>query len=178
MGLLNVLEEQSSFGFTGKVNLLSSSNDQFLGVVFLEDGILVGAKYQKRVGRKALYEIVFQDLDSSDEFKYIVEPEIISEENKMFKYELSQFKTDLKELYEKYQASKNLRPPENLKLVVNSEIIHNNAEVTPIEFELLKTIVDTPLVSEIYKLCPLLEMEITLALVELRRKKAIKVFQS
>ena len=35
---------------------------------------------------------------------------LISEENKMFKYELSQFKTDLKELYEKYQASKNLRP--------------------------------------------------------------------
>ena len=77
--LLEVLKEQASFGFTGKVNLLLVSNGQFLGVIYLHEGFLVGANYGQLSGKNALFNMIFEDVESVSHFKFIVEPELVGE---------------------------------------------------------------------------------------------------
>jgi hypothetical protein len=62
--------------------------------------------------------------------------------------------------------------------VIAPEIVVNKDEVTYSEFKVLEVMTVYNKVSDIYEHCGLEEFEITQALVDLRRKKAIKVFQN
>lgn len=81
MALLEILKDQSAFGFTGKINVLIKSSGQFYGVIFQNEGYIVDAHVQNLRGMKALYRLIFQDVESDDYLKFIVEPELLSEEN-------------------------------------------------------------------------------------------------
>jgi len=76
--LMEVLKEQAAFGFTGKVNLLLNTNGQVQGVVYQQEGVIIGANYGQLKGRKALYKMIFEDVESAQYFKFIVEPELLS----------------------------------------------------------------------------------------------------
>ncbi len=176
MGLLEVIKEQVGFGFTGKINILTERS-QFLGAIFLNDGQIVGCEYQGSTGLRSLKKAVFEDLKSKIFFKFIVEPEVISADHIHFDVGLDELKKQIQTDFERYQESMKFKPPGDIHLLVSPEIVLNHEQINYAEFQILKTVTEYSKVSDIYNHCMLEEYEITQALVELRRKKAIKVFQ-
>ena len=175
--LIEVLKEQASFGFTGKINILSKDNGQFLGVIFQQEGLIVGAQIRELKGKKALFKMIFDDVESHDLFKFIVEPEVVSQDIMTIKLSVDEIKAEAQTHFQDYLSAKKLRPAPHLNLVIDPEVIVSKDELTVHEFEVLSVITEWSKVSDIYKSSKLMDFEITHALVSLRKKRAIKVFQ-
>ncbi|PIP91139.1 MAG: hypothetical protein COW01_05665 [Bdellovibrionales bacterium CG12_big_fil_rev_8_21_14_0_65_38_15] len=174
-GLLNILEEQSAMGFTGKINVLLQKNSQSFAVVLMLEGQLIHCLGANKSGEKAMLDLIFQDVSSTYDFKLVVEPEVVSAEEGIFTWSVSDLKKKSRNVYENYLKNQKLRPPNNLKLLVNADFIIKGSDVLHHEFDVLSTISDYSRVQDIYENCALLEYEITHALVSLRKKGAIKV---
>ncbi|MDO9181277.1 MAG: hypothetical protein Q7U04_02660 [Bacteriovorax sp.] len=175
---MEVLKDQAAFGFTGKINLLLASNGQFQGVVYQHEGFIVGAHYGQLKGKKSLYKMIFEDVESAARFKFIVEPELIAPEFFSIKMSFDEVKFEAQGIYQKYIQARKLKPNASLRLVVDPEIIINSTEITSDEFDILSVLAEWCTVADIYKYSRLMEFEITNALVSLRKKRAIKVFQN
>lgn len=176
MSILEILNDQSAFGFTGKINILVKSNGQLYGTIYQEEGFIIDAATSGMTGVKALLRMIFIDVDQSDFLKYIVEPEVLGDEHRRMKMTYENLKKDAEKHFQSYLAAKKLRPPSHLKLVIDPEIIVDHSQISPEEFDVLTLLSEWCLVSDIYKYSKLLEYEVTNALVTLRRKKAIRVF--
>lgn len=176
--LIEILKEQASFGFTGKINLLSKDNGQFLGVIYQQEGILVGAQIKELSGKKALLRMIFDDVESNQDFKFIVEPEVLAAEVMTMKISFEEIKLLAQKHFQEYVAAKKLRPANHLKLVIDPEVIVSKEDITPTEFDVLTVISEWCNVTDIYKYSKLMDFEVTQALVSLRKKRAIKVFQN
>ena len=176
--LIEVLKEQSSFGFTGKINVLSKETGQFLGVIYQQEGLIVGAHVKELKGKKALLKMIFDDVESNENFKFIVEPELIASELMSLKVTFEEIKTEAQTHFQQYLSAKKLRPAAHLKLVIDPEIIVSKDDITAQEFDVLAVISEWCNVSDIYKYSKLMDFEVTHALVSLRKKRAIKVFQN
>jgi hypothetical protein len=176
--LIEVLQEQASFGFTGKINILSKDNGQFLGVIYLKDGLIVGSQLKDLKGKKALLKMIFDDVEANENFRFIVEPEIIAPEMMSVKITFEEIKQEAQTHFQQYVSAKKLRPPSHLKLVIDPEIIVSKDDITSQEFDVLSVISEWCNVVDIYKYSKLMDFEVTHALVSLRKKRAIKVFQN
>ena len=175
MSLINSLSEQATFSFSGRINVLHAKTKQFLGSVHMVDGIIVDASYKGGDGKNSLFKILIEDMTDELPLKFVVEPELI--ENGSFSYRVEEFKKDARVHYEKYLAARKLSPPLNIKLIVDGEFVLHGENIDTIEFRVLKTISDYSRVDEIYKESGLMDYEVTNALVSLRKKGALKVFQ-
>lgn len=176
--LIEVLKDQASFGFTGKINILSKENGQFLGVIYQQEGMIVGAQIKELKGKKAVFKMIFDDVESHELFKFIVEPEVLNPESMTVKISIDDLKIEAQKHFQDYVSAKKLRPAPHLKLVIDPEIIVSKDDLTVQEFDVLSVITEWCKVSDIYKYSKLMDFEITHALVSLRKKRAIKVFQN
>jgi hypothetical protein len=176
--LIEVLKEQASFGFTGKINVLSKDNGQFLGVIYQQEGVLVGAQVKELKGKKALLKMIFDDVESNENFKFIVEPEVISSEMMSVRVSFEEIKEEAQAHFQQYITAKKLRPAGHLKLVIDPEVIASKDDITAQEFDVLTVVCEWCKVSDIYKYSKLMDFEVTHALISLRKKRAIKVFQN
>lgn len=174
--LVNILDEQISVGFTGKVNILNKVNKQHLGVITLYEGEVYHASFQGSEQLKAFYNIFIKEIDS-DELSYVVEPEVVNPYARTIHYPYKILKQKVSEVISAYKLSRDKRPPDNIKLMIKPEFIKDGDKVTPEEFRLLTTISDYNLVKDIYKNCDLLDYEITNALVSLRKKDGLVVIK-
>ncbi|MBT7611438.1 MAG: hypothetical protein HN576_16880 [Bacteriovoracaceae bacterium] len=177
MSFLEILEEQCLIGFTGRVNILKASNKQFLGIVSLLNGDIIRCEYKAATGKKTLFNVLIENISQTEQQKFVVEPEVVESENTDFKLDIHAFKIQSRHRYERYLKSLKLTPPMNLRLIVNAEFILSGETITESEFDVLKVISDYSKVADIYDMVPLYKYEVTEALVSLRQKKAIKVFQ-
>jgi hypothetical protein len=175
MSLLATVSEQAAFGFSGRINVLLKSNNQLLGVVFQYEGKVIGALAGQQKGKKALFYLIFHDVDSIDKYRLVVEPEIIGPSSFMFEMSFEEIKLNAEKQFPEFLKAQKLRPPDNLKLIIDPEVILNNQEVSADEFSVLSTLTEFSLVRDVYQFSKLLEFEVTNALVLLRKKRAIKV---
>lgn len=169
-----VVEEQMSVHFTGKVNLLSPFNHQYLGHLLFKDGKIVDVKYQQLSGLKAFFQLGIKE-HCLQKHQYIVEPEIVSEEEKRIHYPFSVLLTKLEKQIELYEVVNRQRPPENVKILVDAKSITKNFECGQDEFKVLSLLTETHNVKDIYENCSLLEHEVTNSLVSLRKKGVLKI---
>ena len=176
-GLLRVLKEQFVFGFTGRINVLLSQNDQYLGAVFQKDGRIIHSEYEGFKGKKALYKILFDDIDDDTPLRFLIEPEIISENIQTFDYSFDTLYEKVRERYPLYIKTKKLKPPPSTYLGVFPKFIDEGEKILPEEFDVLCSVVLSPLVSEVYQNSQLYEYELTNYLVSLRKKQALKVLE-
>lgn len=176
--LIEILKEQASFGFTGKINILSKDNNQFLGVIYQHEGLVVGSQIKDLKGKKALLKMIFDDVESNENFTFVVEPEVVIPELMTIRISVEELKLEAQGHFQKYISAKKLRPAAHLKLVIDPGIISSEEPLTSTEFDLLSVITEWCNVSDIYKYSKLMDFEITHALVSLRKKRAIKVFQN
>ena len=177
MSLLQTIEEQVTFGFTGKVNALLENSGQYFATIYLEEGILVGCQYKGVNSFRSLVALIFDDVRNIKKFKYVVEPEIVEKNSMTFEEKFSAVRSKIQTLFGKYKQIEGLIPPMDLKLVINSNFINRGDGLTRAEFDVLSTITEFSRVQDIYKESKLYDHEVTIALVNLRRKKAIKVFK-
>jgi hypothetical protein len=172
--LIETLREQSEVGFTGKVNLLRPSTKQYHGSCVFQDGELIHVNYRSLDGMKGFYKL-FIDASEGVDIEGIVEPEIVDHFVQNIHYPLTKLVQNLKGVLIKYHETKDQKPPVGVKLMVKPEFFASEHEITSEEFDLMCTISDYSDVSEIYKKSKLLDFEITNALVNLRKKDALKV---
>ncbi len=176
--LMDILKEQASFGFTGKINVLLQSTGQFLGVIYQSEGVIVGAEFSHYTEKKALFKMIFEDVDGHNKYKFVVEPEVVALDKQTFTVGFDELKKEAEAHYSRYQASTKLKPAPSLKLVIDPQIIVNGLALSPNEYDILSILAEWCTVSDIYKYSKLMEFEVTDALVSLRKKRAIKVFGS
>jgi hypothetical protein len=175
--IVRVLDEQAIVGFTGKINVLSKFNRQYLGHVLMKEGELYQVIYSGSRGLKAFYQIVIEDF-SLQGFEFIVEPEVVREEERQVFMKYESLKTKMAEVLKLYRESMKLRPPETVKIVVDAKFMGRPEDVTAEEFEVLSVLTEWNKPVEIYRHCQLLDHEITMALVSLRKKNALKIVAS
>lgn len=171
--MLKTIEEQIVLGFSGKINLVSKDVGQILGCVYLISGELVNVKYKGIQGRKAFYNACIES--STEKIQTVIEPEIVDERERKIDRPFSVLKRKMIEIAQKYESAKVNRPPDHLKLLIIPDFLTREIEVNSAEFNLLCTLSDYNKVSDVYKHNPLLDYEITNALVGLRQKGAIRV---
>jgi hypothetical protein len=172
--VMGVIEEQQSVRFTGKVNVLSTYNRQFLGHILFKDGEIIHVIFNGLKGLKAFYQLIIQEY-SLQSFDYVVEPELVEEKERQIHYPFSVIKNKMLDVLKLYRESLKLRPPDNVKILLDADFIEDTLPVTPQEFDVMKTLSDWNNPFEIYQNCDLLDHEITLALVSLRKKGALKI---
>lgn len=172
--LLEILSEQAIFGFTGRINIIKAQNRQYLGAISQKDGLLVDAQYNGLRSKKALYSVLFDDLEGAGH-KYVVEPEIIESSAIVFELSVKDLKKNVSSQYEQYAMAKKLKPAPGIRMLVESEFIVKGEEVSSDEFEVLSTLCEYNRAEDVYKKIGLMEYEVTNALVSLRKKKALKV---
>lgn len=172
--LIPILDEQNSVGFTGKVNVLNPSTKQHLGFIALYEGQVYNTKYKGVEGIKAFFNLCVDEFENI-ELQYVVEPELVDSSQKQIHYPYGTLKRKIKDVIEKFKESKSNKPPGHLKILIKPAFMADGEEVNGEEFELLCTLSDYNLVSDVYQNCKLLDYEITNALVSLRKKNALTV---
>lgn len=172
--LLNSLEEQIAVQFTGKVNVLSKFNRQYMGHILFKDGEIIQVIFQELKGLKAFYKLVIEEF-SLQSYSYVVEPEVVEERDRQIHYPYAVIRNRVAGVLKQYRNSIKFRPPENVKIVANAEFLDDTVPVTYQEFEVLKTLTEWSKTFDIYQHCPLLDHEITIALVGLRKKGGLKI---
>jgi hypothetical protein len=172
--ILETIEEQISVQFTGRVNVLSNYNRQFMGQLLFKNGEVIQATFQAHKGLKAFYQLIIQEY-SLQSFHYIVEPEVVDEKERQIHYPFTVIRNKLADVLKLYRESLRLRPPDNVKIVIDAEFLEDSLPVTPHEFEVLDTLTEWSTPNDIYQHCQLLDHEITMALVGLRKKGGLKI---
>jgi len=172
--LMGVIEEQQSVQFTGKLNVLATFNRQFLGHILFKQGEVIQVLFNGHRGLKAFYQLIIQEY-SLQSFDYIVEPELVDEKERQIHYPFAVIKNKMADVLKLYRESLKLRPPENVKILIDAEFIEDTLPCTPHEFSVLETLTEWNNPHDIYQNCSLLDHEITMALVSLRKKGALKI---
>ena len=172
--VMDVIEEQMAVEFTGKVNVLSSFNRQFLGHIIFKSGEMIQVIFNNHRGLKAFYQLIIQE-HSLQSFDYIVEPEVVDDKERQIHYPFAVIKNKMAEVLKQYRDSLKMRPPENVKILINSNFMEQTDQVTAQEFDVLDAISEWSSPFDIYQNCHLLDHEITWALVSLRKKGALKI---
>ena len=172
--LMGVIEEQVAVQFTGKVNVLASFNRQFLGHLLFKDGEVIQVRFNGHLGLKAFYQLIIQE-HSLHAFDYVVEPELVDEKERQIHYPFAVIKNKMAEVLKQYRESLKVRPPDNVKILIDSEFIDDTLPVTPEEFDVLQVLTEWNNTHDIYQHCQLMDHEITWALVSLRKKGALKI---
>lgn len=172
--LMGVIEEQQSVQFTGKLNVLATFNRQFLGHILFKNGEVIQVIFNGHRGLKGFYQLIVQEF-SLQSFDYVVEPELVDEKERQIHYPFAVIKNKMADVLKLYKASLKLRPPENVKILIDAEFLEDTLPCTPQEFDVLETLTEWNNPHDIYQNCQLMDHEITMALVSLRKKGALKI---
>lgn len=176
-GLIHLMQEQAAFGFSGKINILKRGSGQFLGSLWQKGDVITQAFYKNAYGLKMALALGVDEIVHKAEFQFVAEPEIIGEKHLAFELKIGEFKNQLSSYIEQINKSETQRPSSELVLKLRNKIFeidspHNlNFE----EFLLIKSLIQFQRVGDLYKECPLLDHEITLGLVSLRKQGLIEV---
>jgi hypothetical protein len=171
-----IIEEQIAVRFTGKINIQVQPTSQHLGHIFLAEGDIIQVSYKSHEGLKAFYSI-FIDIEDGGHYNLVVEPEVAEGVSRNIHYPYKVLTGKVNKLVENYRVSAKNRPPNAVKLTINSDFIKEGDDVTANEFDVLCTLSDFNRVGDIYQHTNLIEFEVTEALVSLRKKNAIKVLK-
>jgi hypothetical protein len=175
--ILGTIEEQIAVQFTGKVNVLSTFNRQYLGHILFKNGEIYQVVFQNFKGLKAFYQLIIQEF-SLQSFNYVVEPEVVEDKERQIHYPYAVMRNKMSDVIKQYRDSLKYRPPENVKILIDAEFLEDTLPVTPQEFEVLEILTEWSSPYDIYQHCQLLDHEITMALVSLRKKSALKIIAS
>lgn len=175
--IIGVIEEQIAVQFTGKVNVLSTFNRQYLGQILFKNGEIFQVVFHNFKGLKAFYQLIIQEF-CLQSFDYVVEPEVVEDNERQIHYPYAVMRNKMSDVIKQYRDSLKFRPPENVKIIIDHEFMEDILPVTPQEFEVLETLTEWNSPFDIYQHCQLLDHEITLALVSLRKKSALKIISS
>ncbi len=169
---LNKIMQEHNQKFSGRLRLLHPKDSRELGFVELQKGEVTNGKFVDRNGYNAILSATMAYMDQP--FKMVLEPESDFGETEI-KVPSSKILSNLTKASVYYSEKQKLKPPMGLKMAVNPEFLLNGQVIQNHEFDLLCAISDFGVAKDIYAHSNLFDHEITLGLIKLREKKAIKV---
>lgn len=174
--LISIIEDQVIVEFSGRINVLDAKTRQLYGTIILRDGDVIKADYKNQTALKAFFSIYLDDL-KNNEIIFVVEPEVVDNVSKNIHYPWKTLIQKMSESMHEYEKCKALKPPKDVKILPRPEFLDSGDQINEEEFKLLSLISDYNKVEDIYEKSNLLEYEITMALVSLRKKGALKVIK-
>lgn len=172
--ILDILEEQNSFAFTGMVVAKEKLSDLETAKLWFKDGQIIEIETQKRSGLNALYEIFFQEfLGVRFDYQLITNAEITVKQ--VIYFPLAQIKIFLNTIVDDLEDHDEFSPDRNLEIRLKSDFIVDGAEVTELEYQVMELIAKYESVDDIYDKTNLLGFEVTKGLISLRKKEALVV---
>lgn len=174
MALLKTIKDQAALGFCGRINLLVKGSQEFVGAVLINEENIIDCQYQGQNPEIAILKLISLDLDS-DKYVVISEPELVESGGHDLNWKVQDLEPKIRSFYESLKRSEKLKPPGDINLIINSKFLAEGAEISYREFVVMGIMTEYSKVSEIYRKCELSEPEVTLALVDLRKKGAVRV---
>jgi hypothetical protein len=171
--LFEILEEQASISFTGKIKFIQNDIEE-IAQAYFKDGQVIHLAYNDLFGERAFLNIAMLYADNED-IRTIFEPTRLVQVSKNLHHPYSVHKRRICSLVELSLNNKQFRPPLNKKIMINPIFIHQGDDLEAIEYHVLQVISDYNLVEDIYHHANLADFEITNCLISLRKKKALKV---
>lgn len=175
MKLIDLITENYSFAFSGRIQILDKSTRQYLGSIYQNEGVIINAGFGKLEGKKALASILMK-IRAGDDFHFVPEPEIISNIHVAFELSEGQFFEFKRDYFEEYDKLSRLKPSEKLQFRLNTKALTVFSGLNHQEFTVVKSIIRDKTVSKIYENTPLLDFDVTKSLVSLRKKGIILVY--
>lgn len=174
--IVQSIQENAEFHFTGRINILDGLNSSFIGVISLDRGKFIQASFKNNIlGVNGLAHLLYEELYNPLGVKIVVEPEIVERETQEYNLTYDELLEALTISFRGLKKVAQLRPDDQMRLLVCGDYIRSNNSVSQKEFELLCTISEYSRVKDIYKCSKLFEFEVTETLISLRRKGALKV---
>ena len=173
--LLRAVNEQAGIMFTGRINILSSFNHQFLGAVLMINGEILSSQYKKFKGLKSLISVVIDESKQQGGFSFVVEPELVTEEIRNIYISNSIIFKKILEAFNLHEKLSSQKPPSHLRLQLVPSFFNERPEIDQDEFEMMNLISEEEYVDLIYQNDSFLEYEVTKLLMSLRQKEIIKV---
>ena len=174
MKLIDLITENFSFAFSGRIQILDKNTRQYFGSIYQNEGTIINANLGGLEGKRALASILMK-LRSGDDFHFVPEPEVISDVHVAFELDENEFFQFKRDYFEEYDKLSRLKPSENLQFKINTEAINIFTSFNHQEFSVLKSIIRDKAVPKIYENSPLLDFDVTKSLISLRKKGAILV---
>lgn len=144
--------------------------------MILKDGQCVYAQYDGAAGIDSLLLAVADDLYYG-RYTFVSEPESIDSSDCLFKKGIESLKSDCRHFYEDYLYSKKFAPPDYLRVCVDVASAKNAKNITRQEFHILTVVSEFNKISDIIKNSKINETKAVMALVSLRKKKLIRVYE-
>ena len=122
-------------------------------IIYQKNGDIVHAEYKGAKGKKALFSLVFDDVGGERDLKFLVEPEVVPEENVSFIYGYDDFRKKVEGRFTQYIKYRKYRPAEELDLYVNPNFLRDitGYSIGPEEFDVLCAVLDNSRVEHIYR---------------------------
>lgn len=174
--LKKLIDEQESFSFNGRVNFLEKISKKILGYFYFKSGTIFHVVFAGEKGEAALYRMA-QFFEDKVSFDIVSEPEIVENIETNWRSSNSRLGQCLEVFQLEYRKMRNLKPPMEHRLAISPDFVVSTQEILPNEFDVLCAVSDYHVVKDIYKHAPILEYEVTKALVSLRKKGALKVLE-
>lgn len=169
--MIETLKQHSSSSFTGKLNFLLESSGREVGVIFLHGAHVVGCRYSRHEGEKALFDLAFYLRTSPEKIRIVAEAESVERPTGWDGIDLEHLSKSLAH----YETLLTQMPPAKIRLVLNGEFIIEGAAVNVGEFEVLELVSDYSTLEEIFGNSLISRYETLNSLISLRRKGAFKV---
>ena len=135
--IIKLLEEQSGFGFSGKINIPDKFSGQYWGHFTMSEGQVHDCWFKSLSSRRALLAILSDEQSDEEKLSYVVEPEIIESSERNLDYTIEELKALSAGFIVEYRESSKLKPNENLKLGINYDFISQGDEIDATEFDVL-----------------------------------------
>lgn len=172
--VLDILEEQSSFAFTGLVIAKEQISGNESAKLWFQDGQIIEIETQKRTGMNALYELFFQEfLGVRFDYELIANKEITVKQ--VIYFPLAQIKIFLNSIVDDLEDHDEFSPNRNLELSLKPEFIAYGQDITELEYQVMELVAKYEAVDDIYNKTDLLGFEVTKGLIGLRKKDALIV---
>lgn len=163
--------------FSGKLNILSSDNGQFMASIFLTQGSVVGGHYRNLSGSDAVILACYHGMPGQDggwgEIKFMPEPEIISSAHQQVKWDYNALQVELHRYILQWTKLKQAMPKDQLFLL--AQMPSPSSLITHEQFKLLSLLTQVNLVHEVFLRSPFLPTQTLEVLISMRKLGWIRV---
>lgn len=166
--LEEIIENQITVEFTGKLQLLDSTDFSSLGYISFKNGRIVDAKFENKIGERAFISAMIHE----SRCKVILETEF-SDQKQTISISYRQLIENFEEAFINHKYYEYFTVPTHVELKVNSDFLRRGADLTHTEYAVLLALAKAGHQS-LSRDLNLLDYEITKTLISLRKKNALK----
>lgn len=180
MDIFSILKKNMDLGLTGHLNFLTADKGQFVGRLFLVQGLLVGGQYRRLKGKDAVislcYDMVPRSGQNAQSHRPVVEPEVVPSTFQAISWDLNQLRVELHRYVLEWEKLSPLCPPSHLYLL--PRFPSSDIQIDSEQFQVLSQLSQTSQCQEFFLSSPFTQAKSLEILISLRKQGLIRVAHS